>query len=629
MNRLKEEYGDLYTEANVAIGVTHTHAGPGGYLQYFIYSVGSAGFVRETFDAQVNGIVESIRRAHENAQLGRIHLQGGELLDANINRSPTAYLNNPELERQRYPRNTDTRMTQLKFTSLANREMGIVNWFPVHATSLNNTVTLISGDNKGAASQLFEKYISRQRGAETVRNRTVDRFVAGFAQSNSADVSPNTKGTFCIDTEQPCDTDTSTCDGRNELCHGRGPAWPDAFKSSLIIGDKQFDKARELFYSQEDEKLDGEIDYRYIYLNMSDVVIESTSGSRTCRPAMGYSFAAGTTDGPGALNFRQGTTSHSFLWDLIGGLLHRPSNEQSECQYPKPILIDTGEIQKPVPWQPEILKLQILRIGQFVLICVPGEVSTMAGRRLRSAVQAAVKDHWGDVTIEISGLANDYSSYITTFEEYQIQRYEGASTIYGPHTLEAYIQEFVKLAEDMVDGVYRESTVEPQDFTEDALSFVFPVELDCVPLGVQLGDVRSDRDRDCFRPGETVEVEFWSGNPRNSLDVGGHSFLTVERLDPSSTEWSVIATDDDLSTTFAWWPSLGIRLLPYSHALLSWTVENDTAEGTYRIRHSGHAKTNLILKRVAAFHGFSTPFQIRQICRDQDQSTKLFRIPKQ
>ena len=48
---------------------------------------------------------------------------------------------------------------------------------------------------------------------------------------------------------------------------------------------------------------------------------------------------------------------------------------------------------------------------------------------------------WGKgVTVVLAGLTNTYSSYITTFEEYQIQRYEGASTIFGPHTLDAYIQ---------------------------------------------------------------------------------------------------------------------------------------------------------------------------------------------
>lgn len=29
-------------------------------------------------------------------------------------------------------------------------------------------------------------------------------------------------------------------------------------------------------------------------------------GKKTCKPAMGYSFAAGTTDGPGAFDFTQG-----------------------------------------------------------------------------------------------------------------------------------------------------------------------------------------------------------------------------------------------------------------------------------------------------------------------------------
>ena len=52
-----------------------------------------------------------------------------------------------------------------------------------------------------------------------------------------------------------------------------------------------------------------------------------------------------------------------------------------------------------------------------------------------------VRGAWGDdVRVVIAGLANTYSSYVTTFEEYGAQRYEGASTIFGPHTLDAYIQ---------------------------------------------------------------------------------------------------------------------------------------------------------------------------------------------
>lgn len=36
----------------------------------------------------------------------------------------------------------------------ACRAAGAVTWFPVHCTSMNNTNRLVSGDNKGAASQV-------------------------------------------------------------------------------------------------------------------------------------------------------------------------------------------------------------------------------------------------------------------------------------------------------------------------------------------------------------------------------------------------------------------------------------------------------------------------------------------
>jgi len=52
----------------------------------------------------------------------------------------------------------------------------------------------------------------------------------------------------------------------------------------------------------------------------------------------------------------------------------------------------------------------------------------------------------GDIHVVISALANTYIDYVTTPEEYNVQRYEGASTIYGPYTLPAFIQEFKKLA---------------------------------------------------------------------------------------------------------------------------------------------------------------------------------------
>ena len=48
----------------------------------------------------------------------------------------------------------------------------------------------------------------------------------------------------------------------------------------------------------------------------------------------------------------------------------------------------------------------------------------------------------GNVQGTIGGLTNCYSHCCATYEEYHDQRYEAGSTLYGPHTLDDYIQEF-------------------------------------------------------------------------------------------------------------------------------------------------------------------------------------------
>lgn len=69
VQRLQEEYGGLYSADNVMITATHTHAGAGGYLEHFLYHITSLGFVDETFNAMVDGIVEvgPLRSAHLNS----------------------------------------------------------------------------------------------------------------------------------------------------------------------------------------------------------------------------------------------------------------------------------------------------------------------------------------------------------------------------------------------------------------------------------------------------------------------------------------------------------------------------------------------------------------------------------
>ena len=59
---------------------------------------------------------------------------------------------------------------------------------------------------------------------------------------------------------------------------------------------------------------------------------------------MGYSFAAGTTDGPGSFSFKQGTTKTNPMWNIVYHFLAAPTDEDVKCHSPKPILLATGRV---------------------------------------------------------------------------------------------------------------------------------------------------------------------------------------------------------------------------------------------------------------------------------------------
>lgn len=52
-------------------------------------------------------------------------------------------------------------MTQLQFIAADGRPLGVINWFAVHPTSMNNTNRLVSSDNVGYAAVLFEKRMNK------------------------------------------------------------------------------------------------------------------------------------------------------------------------------------------------------------------------------------------------------------------------------------------------------------------------------------------------------------------------------------------------------------------------------------------------------------------------------------
>lgn len=609
IERLEAELGKgVYTFDNVCISGTHTHSAPAGFLQYTIFQTVTYGFVDQTFDAMVQGVTRAILLAHRSAKPGRIRYSSGNLFESNRNRSPTSYLLNSAAEREEYKDegDTDKGMLQLRFDSEDGKPLGVLNWFAVHGTSMNHSNKLISGDNRGYASYLFEKEMNGKHSMPGTGS-----FVAAFASTNLGDVTPNTKGAFCRDSGLPCDSH-STCSGKEELCYGIGPGKNgDMFDSVKIIGKKQYDHAMNL-YQAATKELTGSIDYRHSFVNFDGLSVKLKDGTEvsTCSAAYGYSFAAGTTDGCGMFDFKQGQNSTNPFWKTVSDVLKKPSQAQVDCHRPKPILLDLADLNVPYKWEGNSLAVQILRVGELVIASAPIEFTTMAGRRIRKALKNVFSssDLMGAQApvITIAGLANGYAHYTTTFEEYQGQRYEAGSTVHGPHQLSGFIQEFERLSTDMIQGRQSATGQAPPDNLKYQLRLLPGVLFDFSP-GFDFGKALT-KPSPQHVPGDVVVIEFQSGNPRNDLMLES-TFLTIDEQ-VNSTAWKTIATDGDFETVFKWKDTIGHGLSAESHAWVEWTIPEDVEPGTYRICHQGARKSLTSAFKVVPYRGCSDSFAV-------------------
>lgn len=188
----------------------------------------------------------------------------------------------------------------------------------------------------------------------------------------------------------------------------------------------------------------------------------------------------------------------------------------------------------------------MIKIGDVVLAAVPAETTTMAGRRLRRKVRKAFSQAGGgDVQVIVSDVSNLYSSYVVTPEEYQAQRYEAAFTIFGPHTLSVYIDQFENLSRALVKGLSLSAGPSPPFLDDRVITTQPEVLFDGSPIGRSFGSVLT-QPRQSNNVGDQVNVVFVSGNPRNDLQHD-NTYFNVERRNFYG-DWVVVATDADWET---------------------------------------------------------------------------------
>ena len=619
LEALGPEY-NLYTKNNIAVTGTHSHSGPGAWLNYLLPQITSKGFYKDSYQAIVDGSILAIQRAHQSLVPGHLSIGTLEVEGVNINRSPYAYLANPKKERELYQYDVDKTMTVLRFVRASdNLPIGLLSWYPVHGTSLFQNNTLITGDNKGVAASLLE---------QSMRGKNPD-FVAGFSQSNVGDTSPNVLGAVCEDTGMQCRFNDSTCDGKTAPCRGRGPYFrylDQGTRSGFEIGRRQYAAAKTLLDSSLD-RLPGasSVSAFHFFANMTSYHFPSVNDAshmlQTCSAALGHGFAGGTTDGPGAFDFKQGTNDSDDspslknpLWKAARRFVHEPSDEQILCQSPKPILLDVGAAEKPYAWTPNIVDIQLMRIGPLVIIVAPGEATTMSGRRWRNAIAAATPSILGisDPHVVLGGPANTYAHYIATEEEYKIQRYEGASTLFGPHTLEAYINltltnlPYLGSPSEVQKLPPLKAGPNPPINVNASLSFIRPVIVDNAGFFRSFGQVLSSPSKSkAYRPGDIPATMFVGANPRNDFRLEG-TFAALEKLDASTGLWLQVRDDSDWHLVYRW--ERKTTVLGTSEVTIEWEIEDWAQDGTYRMHYYGDSKS--IGGSITPFEGVGESFQV-------------------
>jgi neutral ceramidase len=425
----------------------HTHSAPSGYTPYVIYSLPAPGFVPRVFNTFRDGVVEAIVRAWKSKIPATVRLAVGEFapdVPVAFNRSISAYNQNKDVEpmpAELWHWAVDRDMTLLRFDGLDGTPIGSINWFAVHTTSIHSDKTTIHSDNKGIAATLMEERCGG---------------VAIFAQSNPGDVTPNFMR-----------------HKRDKVT--RGPT-PDDYENARIHGEFQFDLARRLYEKAADAPpRPVQVDAVAGYFDLSATVCEPefTDGEPGCRTGpgvYGITFFTGTAEGGGvsqavfqvakslallavprdlAVQGKKIALIETVNHQILGTQNYQTLLGLAAGVHPYIKLLkqwaDKGIIGAK-PLAPQVLPVQLAVLGGIGLAALPGEPTTVAGRRIRRTLLPRLAD-LGIDTVVVGGYANGFGGYITTHEEYEVQRYEGGHTLYGKWTCAAYQTILCRLAE--------------------------------------------------------------------------------------------------------------------------------------------------------------------------------------
>lgn len=459
-----------FSDQNIMLTATHTHSAPGGYFKYALYNWTVVGFHEQLLGRIVAAVVASVAQALANLQPGILTYHEG-VFDADTkvayNRSIKSYNRNPEVIHPVSSRQThlaiDPVMRGLKVADDQNNELALINWFGVHATAIGNTNTAISSDNKGYAAQMMEDKLGGD-------------FLALFAQGSAGDISPHYHGPK-----------------QNKIRKQRRKGQDHAFAREN--GRQQFEKGFSIMNSPPLDTLGGSLDVELIYIDLAHIKInrdfaDGHTQAATSASSFGMGFIKGTpVDGKGLRQPLSSLVGFAAILtrqvSLGKAAFMRKARRDSVRKYyrsqgRKNVFVNAGDRRilgararrfiipgffHPIiqsikqqaraqaleanTWAQQIVPIQVFVIGQLAIVGLPGEITTIAARRLQQGIEEVLRKR-AIHKVVISPYANAYMGYVTTREEYKVQAYEGGHTLFGQWELDALRMKYTELAVEML-----------------------------------------------------------------------------------------------------------------------------------------------------------------------------------
>lgn len=535
-----------FAPSDVLISVSHTHSGPGGFANFPTYNSAAPSmetitspetfvnffFTPQPADPQLYGfLVRQISSAIRSAEadLGPATAGWGEsrITGLTRNRSVEAHLadhgiiepfgeGSPEQDPEGPVHTIDPNVDVLRVDKLVRRRgrtrrvpIGAWSNFANHGTVTKAVFEAYNGDHHASAKRVFEQKVRRMG-----RVPAGQPVVNVFGNSNEGDQSAG------LDHGGPAGSDFV---GRIEAA-AMLRAWRRAGRSLSRTPALDLRWTRACFCGRETE-----------------------GGTVAETGRAGLPFFTGSEEERGPL----------FDVTKVPFEGVRGPGEGFDSQGHK-ITIPAGDFPPAAP-------LMVIRVADRIIASLPGEATKEVGARVRRAVL----DQAGGIGVEkvvISGLANEFLSYITTPEEYDRQHYEGGSTLFGPYEANFLRDRLVELTRALVGRAPA-----PEPYELDVVNGVDP-EGPPYPAGAAEGSILAQPDIDVPRL-EHARLS-WQGGPLGHDRPLGRAFLVAERRDDG--DW--VEVDSDLGLAMLWRVDEQGRYDAY------WEVPRDAEPGIYRLR---------------------------------------------